>query len=270
MPMFMDRHEVGPGESFTAEDVIRAHEMDLQRQDEYGVRYLSALVDVDRQKIFCLAEGPSKEACEAVHQVAHGMMASSIIEVAPDLVEAFFGNQMQVVTTNDLLFSGSLHTILMTDIEGSTELYQRLGDAGAVSVRREHDNIVRTAVGQTGGREVKQTGDGVLACFTSVVRAARCAAQIQTDMADRAASEDWPVRLRVGLSAGEPVTEGRDLFGAAVNLAARICSAAEPGAILASRTVRELAMGKDLRWEDAGAHTLRGFEEPVHLFRLLT
>jgi class 3 adenylate cyclase len=269
MPLYMDRHEVGPGESFTAEDVIGAHELDLQRQHEYGVRYLSALVDVDRQRIFCVAEGPSKEACEAVHKVAHGLMPSKIIEIDPDLVEAFMGN-MQVVTASDLVFGGSLRTILMTDMEGSTELYERLGDNAAVHLRRMHDEIIRGAIEATGGREIKQTGDGLLASFNSVVRAAQCALGIQSGVAARAEEEDWPVRVRIGLTAGEPVAEGRDLFGSAVNLASRICALAEPGAILASRTVRELALGKDLTWEDAGPHELRGFEEPVHVFRLVT
>jgi class 3 adenylate cyclase len=269
MPLYMDRHEVGPGESFTAEDVIRAHELDLERQDEYGVKYLSALVDVDRQRIFCLAEGPSREACEAVHQVTHGMMASRIIEVDQDIVDAFFGNQMTVVTSSDLVFAGTLHTILMTDMAGSTQLYERLGDTEAVRVRREHDALITSAITTTGGRMIKQTGDGILASFNSVVRGAHCALQIQAAITERATSEDWPIRVRIGMSAGEPVAEGRDLFGGAVNLAARICGAAEPGAILASRTLRELAMGKDLHWEDAGAHELRGFEEPVHLFTLV-
>ena len=267
--MYMDRHEVGPGESFTAEDVVKAHELDLQHQAEYGVRYLSALVDVEGQRIFCVAEGPSKEACETVHREAHGMMATRIVEVEPDIVEAFFG-QMHVVTANDLQFGGSLKTILVTDMEGSTGLYQRLGDEGAAAVRREHDQIIRDAIEATGGREIKHTGDGLIACFTSVVRAADCAVRIQVAIAQRAVVADWPIRVRVGLTAGEPLSEAGDLFGATMNQAARICAEAEPGTILAARTVRELALGKDIKWEDVGPRGLRGFDEPVHLFKLVT
>ena len=77
---------------------------------------------------------------------------------------------------------------------------------------------------------------------------------------------DRPIEVRIGMSAGEPVDEGQDLFGASVQLARRVCDAAGAGQICVSNVVRELCVGKEIAFEDLGASALRGFEEPVHLF----
>ncbi len=232
------------------------------------MRYLTAMVDVERQRIFCLAEAPSAEAAETVHREAHGMVADSIIQVDPAIVRSFFG-VMKEIETGELSFGTGLRTILFTDIEGSTALYDKLGDDAAVVIRHAHDKIVRTALQATEGREVKHTGDGIMACFGSVVKAVDCAVQIQTGMAEHNAGAEAPVHVRIVLNAGEPVAEGSDLFGTTVNLASRICGAADPGTVLASHAVRELSQGKGLRCDDLGPRELRGFDEPVSLYRLV-
>ncbi len=76
------------------------------------------------------------------------------------------------------------------------------------------------------------------------------------------------LQVRVGLNAGEPIAEDDDLFGTAVNLAARICAHAEAGQILAPIVVRELAAGKQFMFADLGETELRGFEDPVRLYEL--
>ena len=77
-----------------------------------------------------------------------------------------------------------------------------------------------------------------------------------------------PIMVRVGLNAGEPIAEDDDLFGTAVNLAARICSQAEAGQILAPIVVRELAAGKQFMLADLGETELRGFEDRVHIYQV--
>ena len=132
-----------------------------------------------------------------------------------------------------------------------------------------HDAIVRAALVQAGGREVKHTGDGIFACFNYVSRAVDCAIAIQRDFA--AIDDDRPGnRVRIGISAGEPVNRDRDLYGAVVNLAARICGHAEPGQILVSAAVRELAIGKSLGFVDRGPIALKGFDDPVRLYQVGT
>jgi len=162
-----------------------------------------------------------------------------------------------------------LVTILFTDVEGSTVLTQRLGDAKAQEVLRTHNTIVRDALKAHSGSEIKHTGDGIMASFASASRALDCAIAIQRAFAQHNESNpDMPIRVRIGLNAGEPVAEEADLFGTAVQLAARICAHAEPGEILAPIVVRELAAGKGFLLSDRGDVALRGFEDPVRLYEV--
>ena len=162
-----------------------------------------------------------------------------------------------------------VHTILFTDMQSSTALTQRLGDARAQEVRRTHNTIVRDALGSNDGSEIKHTGDGIMATFTSASSALECAIAIQRGVASHKEEHpDSPLGLYIGLNAGEPIAEERDLFGTSVDLAARICDHAEAGQILASDVVRQLAAGKDFLFSDLGETELRGFEDPVKLWEV--
>ena len=161
-----------------------------------------------------------------------------------------------------------LVTILFTDMEGSTTLTQRLGDAGAQEVLRTHNAVLRDALKAHDGHETKHTGDGIMASFGSASHALQCAVAIQRAFAAHNEGADEPIRVRIGLNAGEPVAEEEDLFGTAVQLAARICAHAEPGQILASNVVRELAAGKKFLFSDRGDVALRGFDDPVRLYEV--
>ena len=155
--------------------------------------------------------------------------------------------------------------ILFTDVEGSTALTQRLGDAKAQDVLRTHNSIVRDALKAHAGAELKTMGDGFMTSFSSATRALECAIAMQQAFAARNESAAEPILVRVGLNAGEPIAEEKDLFGTAVQLAARICAHAEPGQILASDVVQQLAAGKGFVFADKGEATLKGFEKPVRL-----
>jgi class 3 adenylate cyclase len=160
-------------------------------------------------------------------------------------------------------------TILFTDMEGSTALTQRLGDAAAQKVVRAHNHIVRDALTAHGSTEIKHTGDGLMVSFPSATRAVECAVAIQQRLASFTEKHpDVSLRVRVGLNAGEPVAEAGDYFGTAVQLAARICQMAEPGQILVSGVVRDLTAGKRLLFADHGERAPRGFEDAVHLYEV--
>jgi adenylate cyclase len=162
-----------------------------------------------------------------------------------------------------------LVTVLFTDMEGSTTLTQRLGDAKAQEVLRTHNTIVRDALKAHGGSEIKHTGDGIMASFPSASGALECAIVIQRAVAAQVEEHpEMPLRVRIGLNAGEPVVEDQDLFGTAVQLAARICGHAEPGQIVVPTVVRELAAGKGFLLADLGEVALRGFEDPVRLYEV--
>ncbi|MCH8025796.1 MAG: adenylate/guanylate cyclase domain-containing protein [Chloroflexi bacterium] len=161
------------------------------------------------------------------------------------------------------------HTILFTDMESSTALTERLGDAGAQEVRRTHNDIVRTALDANGGSEIKHTGDGIMASFSAASSALGCAIAIQRGVAEHKEEHpDSPLAVYIGVNAGEPIAEDDDLFGTSINLAARICDRAEPGQILAADVIRQLTAGKQFLFSDLGETELRGFEDPVRLYEV--
>lgn len=161
--------------------------------------------------------------------------------------------------------AGDVVTILFTDMEDSTATTQRLGDAKAQDLLRTHNTIVRDALQVHGGREIKHTGDGIMASFAGASRAIECAVYIQRALASPGEAGGDGVRVRIGLNAGEPVAEDDDLFGTAVQLARRICDQASPAEILASDVVRQLASGKGFLFAERDAVALKGFEDPVRL-----
>jgi class 3 adenylate cyclase/pimeloyl-ACP methyl ester carboxylesterase len=184
-------------------------------------------------------------------------------------IDEFLGLEMEEeATVAGAPAPGAVHTILFTDVEGSTSLTQRLGDARAREILRNHERMVREALNAHGGSEVKTMGDGFMASFSSATRALECAIAMQRAFAEHNESAQEPIRVRIGLNAGEPIAEEEDLFGTAVQLAARICAHAEPGEILAPIVVRELAAGKAFLFADRGDAVLRGFEDPVRLFEV--
>jgi class 3 adenylate cyclase len=164
--------------------------------------------------------------------------------------------------------TGGSVTILFTDMESSTALTGHLGDEGAQELVRAHNRIVRDALSRRGGSEIKHTGDGIMASFTSATAGLECAMEIQKAVASRNEEAEMPFRVCIGLNAGEPVEEESDLFGTSVQLAARIRDHAQPGQILVSNVVRELVAGKVFLFSDRGHAALKGFEEPVRLFEL--
>ncbi|MDQ3944070.1 MAG: AAA family ATPase [Actinomycetota bacterium] len=159
-------------------------------------------------------------------------------------------------------------TILFSDVEGSTDLRTGRGDAVAHRILRSHEEVVRRCVGAQEGREVKALGDGFMVAFASVRRALACAISIQQGLEDRNAEAPGDeVRVRIGINTGEVVVEGDDMYGQAVNAAARIASRAKGGEILVSEIVRQLAgSGPEFTFADRGRYRLKGFPDRWHLY----
>src|SRR3989304_820554 len=109
-------------------------------------------------------------------------------------------------------------------------------------------------------------GDGFMASFSSATRALECAIAIQRAFQEHDQSAVEPIRVRIGLNAGEPIAEQGALFGTAVIMAARIAGQAAGGEILAANVVRELVSGKGFLFADRGESALRGFEDPARLY----
>ena len=190
------------------------------------------------------------------------------MEAALQAIDDFLGEGEEAPAVGEPPAAGAFRTVLFTDVEGSTALTQRLGDAKAREVLRNHERIVREALRAHGGAEVKAMGDGFMASFSSATRARECAIAMQRAFAAHSESAKEPIRVRVGLNAGEPIAEAEDLFGTAVNMAARIAARAAGGEILTSDVVRQLVAGKGFLFADRGGVALRGFEDPVRLFEV--
>jgi len=190
------------------------------------------------------------------------------MEAVASVIDEFLGEGEEAPAVGEPPAAGAFRTVLFTDMEGSTTLTQRLGDAKAQEVLRTHNAIIRDALKAHSGSEVKALGDGFMASFSSATRALECAIAVQRAFAQHNESAKEPIRVRIGLNAGEPIAEEKDLFGTAVNLAARIAAQAAGGEILVANVVRELAAGKGFLIADRGETALRGFEDPVRLYEV--
>lgn len=159
--------------------------------------------------------------------------------------------------------------VLFSDMVDSTKTSASRGDIEAHNLNRAFHSISREALDVRGGRLVKSTGDGIMAEFPSVSQALGCAVDMQTTFAAFAdAHPGDSFQVRIGINAGEPLSEDDDLHGLVVSTAARICDEGLGGEVLVSNVVRELAIGKGFTFVDRGRHELRGVGEPVHLFRV--
>jgi class 3 adenylate cyclase len=265
--MYMDRHDL-PG--ITPEELADAHMRDVEVQERHGVRYHTYWFDPDRKSVFCLAEGPNKDAVEAVHKNAHGVMADSILEIDPTAPLNELMGPLPIHPPGEAYTAPAMRAIVFTDICGSVAQTQELGDQGHLALLRDHNELVRTELDRHGGQEVKHTGDGIMASFASVSASVSFAIAVQAALADRNEGAAVPLEVRIGVNAGEPVTDGNDdLFGAAVQVAARLCDAAQAGEIVVSIAVRELCMGKQFRFDDLGMVQLKGLPDGARVYSVL-
>ncbi len=271
MPIYLDRHEDLGG--ISAVELAGAHMRDLAVQDAFGVKYLTYWFDYNKQKAWCLVDAPSAEVAASVHAEAHGILANRVILADSETVHKYLGEDPvdePPAWNPDGVNETTLRTILFTDIVGSTDAGNRLGDDAAMAMLRAHNEIVREQLAALGGREVKHTGDGIMACFESVTRAIECSMAIQGALQERNLDPNVEdVHVRIGLAAGEPITEDEDLFGTAVNLAARICDAAETGSVFVSNVVKELSIGKKYEFEHVAELVLKGFPDPIAVARVV-
>ncbi len=162
--------------------------------------------------------------------------------------------------------SGTI-AVLFTDIVGSTAMTQTHGDAAAQEVVRTHNRIVRAALTTYQGREVKHTGDGIMASFANTAQAVEAGIYIQRKVASsKATNPAVPLGVKIGINAGEPIVEDDDLFGTTVQLSARIVDKAAIGQVMVSGVVRSICQGKAFVFADRGTREMKGFADPIQLF----
>ncbi len=168
-----------------------------------------------------------------------------------DEIESFVTGARNAAPTNRVL-----STVLFTDIVGSTERAEALGDEAWAAALDAHNGVVEKYVGSARGEVIKFTGDGALATFDGPARAIICACAI------RDAVQDLGLNIRAGLHTGEVEVVERDVYGIAVHIAARIMALAGPGEVLVSGVVAPLVLGSRIEFEDRGSHALKGVRDP--------
>jgi len=270
LPLYLDRHYT---EGVTEEEIIEAHELDLNLEAKYNAKFLTFWYDEGRQTTFCLVSAPTPETISEIHSESHGQIPNDIAEVNQTEILSFMGRIADIPTSvkpEGAPVDKALKTIMFTDLVGYTSMMSRLGDDRAFKVLREHNNVVRDALTKFAGREIKHTGDGLMASFDVADQAVRAAVEIRRGI-DAMESPDGEskLRIRIGMTCGEPLEEEGDLFGSVVNLASRLCDLAESGEILVSSACEAELSDDVVELESIGAVSIRGFDESISVSKVL-
>src|SRR5215471_14186224 len=164
-----------------------------------------------------------------------------------------------------------LAAILAADVAGYSRLMGADEEGTHERLQAHLRELVEPKIKEHHGRTVKNTGDGTLAEFPSVVDAVRCAVELQRAMIDREAGvpEGSRIRFRIGINLGDVIVEDDDIFGDGVNVAARLEAFAEPGGICISRMVRDQIRDKlPFAFEDQGEQSVKNIARPVRVYLL--
>lgn len=230
MPLFMDLHKASDYDvKPTVDDIRRNHIADLEVQHKYGVKFLQYWINEEAGLVFCLMEAPDKEACAAVHREAHGAMPCNVIELQGGDYLTYMGdenkaNEFDIVENADGTLDAGYRIIMAVDII-------------SITGNEKSQEDLEDLIGKSGGRLVNKPGHRSIIIFTNSAQAIECAANIVATV------QSLPGQLnevRIGISAGEPVTEQQDIFADAIQLANRLCDVAQRNQVLISSLAKEL------------------------------
>jgi AraC-like DNA-binding protein len=240
----------------TIDEAKRAHVADEQIQRKYGVKYLQFWVNEEAGNLFCLVEGPDKITVETVHRLAHGHVACAVVEVDPSYYSLIMGSNTRIDQGLVRRESGSADSgdrfIL------AVSYYEETPAGGTIAAKARES--VLNKVSKHNGRQVKVTGeDGLVNVFDSAEQAFQCAKEIQKELvADRKKN---PIVFRMGLSAGQPVTENNEFIEETIRLAKRLSLLADERHIFISSLFDELYERDSKKKEDKNLRTLNATEE---------
>ncbi len=247
MPIYMDRHDV-PG--VTAGAVAEASARDLEVQGEFGVEVMTYWVDEERGNAFCLMNAPDMQSVSDMHGKAHGLIPHEIIEVNSNIVNAFLGRihdpgseKAKSPTKHSIFNDPAFRSILVVDLKDRPQFDSLYGKTSGSKLINTFNDLARRSIFDYGGLKV-DNHDEVLASFPSVTNAVECALNIQETIQIQNEYTDLPeVDLRIGLSAGVPVTENSKIFGDAIKIAKRLCFISNSGIIQTTSNIKDLYKG---------------------------
>lgn len=270
----MDRHDL-PG--LSAEGVASAHEMDLGVQNDFGCNAMTYWVDEDRGYVFCLIEAPDIQVVKDMHSTSHGLIPHEIKEVNSELVQAFLG---RILDPEPAVSGDSSQTLIITETAyrailsiclKDTKLFRSLyGPEVSTYILNTFHEKVRQYAEEYQGLIVENRNDHLLS-FLSVSNALDCGFSLLDFFTNSNINSAFPgVQIQLGLSAGIPVTENRNLFGDAISTAELLNLLSGKGNINISANIRELYKGK----YPERLHTMSGIrifnsEEEAFLLRLM-
>lgn len=240
MPIYMDRHDVS--EIVTAENVAQLHQADLKIQDKFGCRGLTYWFDEKRRTAFCLIEAPDIKAVHKMHKQAHGQVPNKIIEVNKGIVESFLGRiedpEKSQNTELNIINDPAFRTIMVISLKRSTLL--QTDPSLLKSFLHNLNDAILELLKNHGGTTVKQTKHNYLVSFKSISNAVRAAQEIRLLFKNfKKECTDNNLFIKIGLSAGVPVTEKKLFFEDSIKLAERLCEFIK-GNIIVSSEVEEL------------------------------
>ncbi len=180
---------------------------------------------------------------------------------------------MSARLTERVMVQRRLVAILVADVVGYSRLMEVDEEGTLAALQQRREELIDPSIAEWRGRIVKLMGDGVLAEFVSVVDAVACAAAIQRGMVERNASGAAApgLELRIGINLGDVIVQGDDIYGDGVNVAARLETAAAPGGVCIARSVFDQVRHRlDLPYQDLGALKVKGLQEPVHAYAILS
>ncbi|HMJ71424.1 MAG TPA: nickel-binding protein [Cyclobacteriaceae bacterium] len=240
----------------TIDEAKQAHVADERIQKQYGVKYLQFWVNEEAGNLFCLVEGPDKATVETVHQMAHGHVACAVVEVDPSYYSLIMGNNIRIDQGLVQHKSGSVDPGNRFIL--AVSFYEKSPSGGNVFAKTRES--VLNKVSKHDGRQVKLTGDdSLVSVFDSTAQALACAKEIQKEfIADRRKN---PVVFRIGLSAGQPVTENNEFIEETIRLAKRLSLLAEDSHIFISSLFEDLSQEYLRKKDSKKLRTLSAAEE---------
>jgi DNA-binding CsgD family transcriptional regulator/class 3 adenylate cyclase len=265
MPLFLDRHEITA--DLTADEVAQLHVCDLDVAQQFGVQFVTYWFHSGGRTAFCLAEAPDQDAVVRLHKESHGFIPADVVEVDWGQVQSFLG-RVREPARGEAWEDISMRVILCTEID-DPEAPSVTPGATALRVLRSHDRLAAKTFRDRGGVGIRRRSEGIVGCFVSVVAALQtAAAMLEASGPLFMPYHRSPVRIRIGISAGEPLFAGLGLFEAALDEASAICEAAQPGEVLLSEAARDLATKAGYVFAPRG--TIQGHlpGESVRLYRL--
>lgn len=246
MPIYMDRHDVS--DEVTAEVVAQMHQEDLKIQDKFNCRGLTYWFDQERKTAFCLVEAPNEQSLINMHNHAHGEVPHRIIEVDASIVESFLGRiedpEKSKNTSLNIINDPAFRTIMVTGIK-KFSLKKNESTPQNSSPKNFNQSIIDT-IKQFKGRLVRQNDDYFLVSFESVSHAINCALEVQSKFntwIDK--FEHTNIKLKIGLSAGIPVTKKEEIFEDTIKLAERMYYISK-AKIVISAEVKDLYKSENL------------------------